>query len=281
MQITWSVFPEFHRHLDPQALAALVQEIGADTVQIVVRDGYWVRPETLAGDCERFVKAMRKEGIEVPFASTTYMPDQLVADPTPLRVLADNGVRGFQLGYFEVPHDVRGEMRRARSDLQRLVPVLEKHRIRAIYPLHHATLVSSPSGAYGLVDGLPPESIAIQLDPGSQTFEGHEHYERSMRLLGRYVGWCAINDTALRHDPAGASGADKGWRREWAPVYEGVVRWDEFFGALGAIDFHGVVQLVPRYDADQPDQQRAKMKREIEYLKRVADQAERERVKRL
>jgi len=196
-------------------------------------------------------------------------------------VFADNGIRGFRLGYFEVGHDVRGEMRRARSDLQRLVPLCEKYRVRALYQLHHATLIASPSAAYMLVDGLPPESVAIELDPGNQTFEGHENYERSVRLLGRYVGWCAIKDTVLRHDASRADQPDKGWRREWAPVYAGVIRWDEFFDALGAIDFHGVVTLTPNYDPDRPAEQRVKMKREVEYLKQRFGHAERERVKKL
>jgi sugar phosphate isomerase/epimerase len=280
MQITWSIFPKFQKELDPHGLAGFVQEVGLDTTNLVVRDGYWVTPGNLAADTEKFVKAMRREGIEIRFATTSYTPDQLIKDPTPLKVFADNGIRGFRMGYFDVKPDVRGEIRRARSDLQRLVPLCQQHKVRAIYQLHHGTLFPSPSAAYLAFEGLPTEAIAIELDPGNQSFEGFENYERSTRLLGESVAWAAAKDSVVTRDEKRADLPDKGWRRTWAPAYEGTVRWDEFFDALAAIDFHGVVKLMPFYDQNNPAEQRKKLKREVEYLKQEAERAERDRVKK-
>lgn len=166
---------------------------------------------------------------------------------------------------------MRGDLKRTRGQFEALATLCEKHAVRAIYQLHHKTLLASPSAIFPLIDGLPSDAIATELDPGNQSHEGHEDYLRSARLLGEYVGWCACKDSIVRQDPSAANRPDKGWKREWAPAYEGVVRWDEVFAALAAIDFHGVIKLMPHYGTDDPAKQQEKLKREVAYLKKMSD----------
>jgi sugar phosphate isomerase/epimerase len=267
MQVTWSVFPKFHKHLDPHGLAAFVHDIGVDTTNLVVRDGYWVEPKNLAADTAKFTQAMKREGIELRYATTDYTPAQLIKDPTPLQVFHDNGIRAFRMGHVKATADVRGDLKRTRGEFEHLAKLCEKHGVRAIYQLHHETLLPSPSSVFPILDGLPSEAVAMELDPGNQSFEGYEDYERSARLLGKYLGWCACKDSVIRQDPKGIDRPDKGWKRKWTPVYEGVVRWDELFAGLAAIDFKGVIKLMPHYDPKDPDTQQKKLKMEVAYLK--------------
>src|SRR5688572_15897634 len=175
MKITYSIFPKFFKHLDVHALAGLVRELGLDTTNMVVRDGYWCQRATLARDVPAFVKAMEAEGLKIHFATAGFSPADVVARPELAQLLGDNGVREFRLDYFKPTGDVPGDFRRARADLERMLPVLERANVRAVYQLHHGTLVSSPSAAYHLVSGLPHERIGVEPDPGNQTFEGHEN----------------------------------------------------------------------------------------------------------
>ena len=99
MQVTWSVFPKFHKHLDARGLAEFVRDIGVDTTNMVVRDGYWVTPGKLASETPKFLNAMKAEGLELHYATTGYTPAQLVKDPTPLQV---------RPGAAEVAGDVAG-----------------------------------------------------------------------------------------------------------------------------------------------------------------------------
>ena len=272
MKLTWSVFPKFHNHLDPRGLAAFVRDVGLDTTNLVVRDGYWATPKTLASDVPKFVGAMRSEGIEISFATTSYTPAALVKDPTPLAIFHDNGIRAFRLGYFGRGDDadVRGALKRARGEMEQLAALCDKHDVRGVYQLHHNQLVSSPSAVFPLVDGLPTEAIGVELDPGNQSFEGFEAYGKSARLLGKYLAWCSCKDSRVTRDEANAAKPDKGWKREWTPVYEGVVRWDEVFAALKAIEFDGVIKLMPHYDTSDPAGQQKKLKREVAYLRQIA-----------
>jgi sugar phosphate isomerase/epimerase len=270
MKLTWSVFPKFHKHLEPPRLAAFVRDVGLDTTNLVVREGYWATPKTLAADVPKFVGAMKGQGIEISLATTSYTPAELIKDPTPLQVFHDNGIRAFRLGYFPMTDDVRGALKRARGEMEELASLCDKHDVRGVYQLHHNQLVSSPSAAWPLVDGLPVDAIGVELDPGNQSFEGFEAYGKSARLLGKYLAWCSCKDSRVTRDQANAAKPDKGWKREWTPVYEGVVRWDEVFVALRRIEFDGVIKLMPFYDTGDRDAQEKKLKREVAYLKQIA-----------
>ena len=269
MQVTWSIFPKFQQQLDPRGLAAFVRDVGLDTTNLVVREGYWVEPKNLATDTARFVEAMKREGVEIQYATTSYTPAELLKDPTPLQVFHDHGIRAFRIGHVESATDVRSALKRTRGEFEQLARLCEKHAVRAIYQLHHKTLLPSASTVFPMLDGLASEAIAMELDPGNQSFEGYEGYARSAHLLGDYLAWCACKDSVIRQDPKGGDRPDKGWKRDWAPAYEGVIRWDELFAALAAINFRGVIKLMPFYDAKDPAEQQKKLKKEVAYLKKA------------
>ncbi len=267
---TLSLFPKFFRHLSPPQLAGLVRMVGLDTTNAIVRTGYWVSPEGLAAELPAFLRALRAEGLRVTFASTGYPASGLVADPTPLAVMAANGITEFRLGYFDgAPADPRSALKQARSELERLAPVCERHGIRAVCQLHHGTLVPSASAAWHLVQGLPARWIGIELDPGNQGFEGFENWERSARLLGGHLAAAGIKDTRVFRDAAAAGAGDKGWRREFAPIDEGVTCWHDFIRALAAVGFEGPLVFMPFYHSAEPELLTAVLAREVAWLRRV------------
>jgi sugar phosphate isomerase/epimerase len=141
--------------------------------------------------------------------------------------------------------------------------------VRAIYQLHHDRLITSPSAAYALVESLPAKHIGVELDPGNQSFDGFENHVRSANLMGEYLAAVSVKDTRVWRDPSDADSPSKGWHRDWAPIYEGVVRWDEVARAMREVKFDQTIVMMPHYDADAPDDQRKKLKREVEYFKRV------------
>jgi sugar phosphate isomerase/epimerase len=274
MKITFSIFPKFYRHLDVAGLAALVREVGLDATNMVIRDGYWVTMDDLAAGTGAFVKGMREEGIEVRFATAGFPFDEMIADPAPLHVLAEHGIREFRPGYFRRPEDgdVRGALDRARASFEKLAPLCERAGIRCVYQIHHKTLVSSPSGVWPLVCGLPAEAIGVMIDPGNQAFEGMEDWDRSVRLLGEHLVAVGVKDVALARGED-RSGPRKGWRREWVPADEGVTDWHALVRALGAVDFTGTFVWMPFYDENDPDEMTGKLKREVAYLRRVVSES--------
>ena len=275
MQITFTLFPKFYKHLGVEQLAELVREVGLDTTNLVVREGYWVDPHRLAADVPRFVRAMADAGVKVTFATAGFSPDQLVFDPTPLKVFADSGITEFRMGYFRIEKsDVRTSYVVARHKLATMVDLCAEAKVRAIYQVHHGTLVPGASAAFGLINGLDAEWIGVMLDPGNQNFEGYERPELSVGLLGEYLRAVGVKDTAIQRDPSRAGEEAKGWKRTWATLDEGETNWHALARALRAADFRGHFVWMPFYDELDPAAMTAKLQRDVAYLRKVLAEVE-------
>lgn len=273
MNIRWSVFPKFYKNLSPPALAALVREVGLDTTNVVIRDGYWVSAANLRTELPAFVKAMQAEGLTVRFATAGFEADDMLKDPAPVHLLAQNGITDFRMGYFRVrENDVRGSLDAARRTMEKIAGLCEKAGIRCVYQVHHGTLITNASSAYPLVKDLSPQFVGIELDPGNQTHEGWENPNRSALLLDDYLVAMGIKDTLLRRDPAKAGEPNKGWSRVWRPLDEGVTNWHEVVRALNAVNFHGTFVFMPFYHEKDPRAMTDGLKREVAYLRNVVAQ---------
>jgi sugar phosphate isomerase/epimerase len=278
LNITFSLFPKFYKHLDVGGLAELVKAVGCDTTNLVIRDGYWVTPGGLATEAASFVEAMRAAGLEVTFATAGFGFEDIIADDTPLKVLADCGITAFRSGYFRKAEgdDVRDALSKARSTLEKVAGICREAGVKCVYQVHHRTLVPGASGVWPLVRDLDPQAVGVMLDPGNQVHEGMEDWGRSCRLLGEYVSAAGIKDAAVRRDEAKAGEPHKGWWREWVPCDEGVTDWYAFVRALKAVDFEGTFVFMPFYDSGSPDAMTEKLTREVAYVKGVVEAVESE-----
>ena len=273
MQITWSLFPKAYPHFGAAELAALVQEVGLDTTNVVIRAGYPVQPASLAADLPPFVKSLRAAGLPVHFATTGLSAAEIIANPDLIALLGDNGLTEFRLDHFRLTGpDVRGALRQARLQLETLAPLCERAGTRAVYQVHQNTLISSASAVWPLVAGLPAQWIGVELDPGNQTFEGYEAWNYAVPLLGEYLIVAAIKDTGLTQNSAFLEETNKGWRREWRPIDEGVVNWREFARALAQNEFQGTFVFMPFYHADEPEKVTKILKREVAYLRGIINE---------
>lgn len=277
MNPIFSIFPKFYTHLTAAGLAELVHQVGLDTTNVVIRDRYWVSPRRLSRDLPAFRKAMEKAGLKVTFATAGFTPDEIVFSPAPLAVLADNGITQFRMGYFRIDGgDVRQSYVVARGKLETMLYFCAEAKVRAVYQLHHGTLVPSGSAAFGLVNGLDSQSVGVELDPGNQVFEGHERPELSVGLLGEYLRAVGVKDAACCRDPQRGAEPGKGWKIQWTTLDEGVTDWYDLVRALHRAGFDGHFVFMPFYDEGNPDEMTRKLKRDVAYLRKVVADVEAE-----
>ena len=272
MEIIYNLFPKFYKHLGLGELVNLLMEAGMDGVNIIIREGYWVTPGGFRKELPEFVKAVRKEGLFAKYANIDHSIEELVEDPTLLNVLADNGVEEFRLLHFRLKKgdaDVRGGLSKARKQIEEIVPLCEKYNLRAIYQLHHYTLVPSASAAWNLVKGLPEKFIGVKIDPGNQYQEGYESWPYCTGLLGGYIRAVGVKDISFFRDVSQAETPSKGWRTRIAPLYEGITNWENLVAALNASGFRGTFVFMPFYSTDDHGKMTAIFKREAGYLKDI------------
>lgn len=275
MNLTWSLFPKNYAHLSPKDLATLVRECGLDTVNVVIGDGYVLQIETVFKEFPAYVGALRAQGLDPKFASTKLTAEEVAAQPDLLKLLADNGIRQFRLGWLNRRgYLVRSRMKKARESLERLVPHLEAADVQAVYHLRNETLLASPTAAYHLIRGLPPYAVGIEIDPGNQSIEGFESWDYTCAMLAEYIVAVGVKDTALHRDAGRAGESDKGWTRTWAPADEGVTNWHALFVELSRIAFSGTAIVKPLYSPDDEATRTKTMAREVAYLRAIAESIE-------
>jgi sugar phosphate isomerase/epimerase len=267
--ITFSIFPKFLAHLSVEELARAVRDVGLDTTNLVVRDGFWVSRSNFDEDLPNFMRAARAAGLDVRFATAGFSADEIIADPSLVARLADHGIREFRIDYFRAGPEPRGDFDRARSKMHQLAEICRNHHIRAVYQVHHRMLIASAWSAWDLVRDLPADHVGIELDPGNQSFEGFEAWEKSVRLLGDHFVAAGIKDSRIWRDESHAHDSDKGWRREWCPITEGVTNWRDFAAACNAVNFKGTFVFMPFYDPQDPEAQLAKLRDEVAYLRQM------------
>jgi sugar phosphate isomerase/epimerase len=204
-------------------------------------------------------------------------PHDIVQQPQILETFAECGIRDFRLNHFHAgERDVKSALHETRRDLETLAPLCQQLGVRAVNQLHHHSLIPSASAAFSLVDGLPPEAISVELDPGNQAFEGFEDWKRSVEMLGPYLSAVGTKDTMLVRDMSRAGDDDKGWRRGWAPLSEGVTNWKTLLRALQATDFSGTFVFMAFYHENDEAQRTRVLKEEVAYLREAIAAVENE-----
>jgi sugar phosphate isomerase/epimerase len=273
MSIVFSVFPKFYRDLDLNQLAEMVREVGLDTTNLVVREGYWCEPATLERDVTRFVSVMAKHGLKSHFATTGFTPDALAKDSTPLQILSAHGIREFRMSYFgQAVDDARGAYDRARKELEQVANLCAKHDIRGVYQVHHGTLIPNASAAYHVINQLPAKFIGIELDPGNQIFEGSEDPAKSVSLLDEYLVAFGIKDARPVFNPDERHLPHKGWGREFCSLEEGQINWHDVIRPLARRKWSGTFVFMPFYHEHDRTLMTTTLKNEVAYLRGVVKQ---------
>ncbi|CAG7651739.1 hypothetical protein PAESOLCIP111_06379 [Paenibacillus solanacearum] len=247
MQAIYSLFPKLFQGESLEMLADRLHETGIGSVDLLIRDGYWVTPPGLRQEAPNYVRYMQQQRIEVPFATTSYMPEMLLNDPGPLEVMADLGIRSFRLGYFQYDASVplNSQLKDARVQMEKLAELCSKHRVKAIYQVHHGRthLIQHSMSALSIVHDLPPEHVGIMLDPGNQFHDGRENSGKAVALLGRYLAAIGVKDVAVIQDTSKRHLPNKGWSTVWAPCQEGLINWHEISESLQVSDDPVIVNL--------------------------------------
>jgi sugar phosphate isomerase/epimerase len=153
--------------------------------------------------------------------------------------------------------------------MEQVAAVCRNIGIKAVYQVHHGMLVASATAAYHITRDLPDDAVGVMLDPGNQAFEGFEEWCRSVPLLGSRLCAIGVKDVAVTRDPSERESSSKGWKRDWAPIDEGITDWHSLFRALHRIDFDGTLVWMPFIEPEDHAANARIIKREVAYLRGI------------
>ena len=266
MKITCSLFPKFFQSLNSKQLADLVSEFALDSINAVVRDGYWIEQSNLAASCKQFCTDMRAHGVDVYFATAAGLnPFDLVKDPEPLQILHDNGIKQVRIGYFkrDSAKNIQAYIGEIKKCVDALADISAKIGIRCISQLHHGTVLTNPSLAWHVCADSNPAGFGIMVDTGNQCHEGMDNWPQSLALLGAHLAAIGIKNARPTFSEDGRC------RRQWVALDQGEVYFPDFAQACKDVQFSGPFIHMPFYHQDDESKLRAQLQVDIHYLRDV------------
>lgn len=235
----------FSKPLDERSdaeLARIVQEAGADGVDLSVRGNGHVKPERVAEDLPRAVEAIRARGLAVPMI-TTALTSAAAPAPAILSAAARLKIPYFKLGYWmwKPSDEIDRRLAEVHADLAGLVALAKQHGIVAGYHNHSGNYVGEALwDTRELLRGLDPRWVGYYFDPCHATIEGGlDGWEISERIALSQLKMVAVKD--FYWEKRGGR-----WDVHWCPLGEGMVDWDKVFRALAG--FSGPISIHVEYE---------------------------------
>lgn len=112
--------------------------------------------------------------------------------------------------------------------------------VKVVVELHHGTVVSSPSAALRLLDGLDPAHIGVLHDVGNMLAEGNEDVLSGLQMLGPYLAHVHVKNGQWSPGPPRGDGT-RSWSFDWTPMAEGQADLPALFAALRSVGYDGWV----------------------------------------
>lgn len=241
-----AVFSKHLQFLQGEELAKGVAELGFDAVDLTVRKSGHVEPATVARDLPPLVDIIRKHGLEVSMITTDVADTETPFTEDVLKAASTLGIRHYRFGAFKWANTgaLDAQIEAFKPRLAKLAALNQRYGMCAIYHTHSGVGLVGASiwDLHEIMRDLEPKFIGINYDIGHATIEGgYGGWIASLRIAGRHLRGIAVKDFVWAKDAKGA------WKEKWCPIGEGMVKLDQFFGLVQAMDFSGPVQIHYEY----------------------------------
>ena len=244
-----AIFSKHLQFLQGEELARGAAEIGFDGIDLTVRKGGHVSPERVRQDLPALVATIRRHGLEAPMITTDIADAETPYAEDILRVTADLGIRNYRWAGFKYAADrpYAEQLDGLKPRIAKLAALNARYQACAMYHTHSGAGLVGASiwDLYLLLRDFDPQAVGVNYDVGHAVIEGGAGgWIHSFRILGPYLRGIAVKDFVWSKD-------DKGWRTQWKPLGDGMVRFQQFFGMVAASAFSGPLQLHFEYPLEE------------------------------
>jgi len=235
-----AIFSKHLQFLEGEALARAATEIGYDGIDITVRKGGHVPPETVRQDLPKLVKTIRAQGLEAPMITTDIEDADTPFAEDMVAAAAGVGIPNYRFGGFKYTDEPYPRQLAAfRPRLAKLAALNRKYKACAMYHTHSGTGVVGASiwDLHILMQDIDPAEVGVNFDVAHATVEGGlGGWINSLRITGAHLRGIAVKDFIWAKNAKGV------WEPQWCPLGEGMVRVAEFLRLVKAGGFHGPIQ---------------------------------------
>jgi len=227
-------------------------ELGYDGIDLCVRPGHPVHSDNVTQALPEAVKIWRNQGIDCPMATAPV----ILVDPKSSEIenyyiaCAKAEIPRLKIGFwkYQEGEDYWQVLEAARSDLEEIVKLGEKHGIQTCYQIHSGPcLGSNCAGLMHLIKGFDPQLVGAYPDFGHIALDG-EDTAMGLAMIQDYLSVVGIKDAYYLPQPEGQTPR---YRPCFTKLGEGCVDWHRCLKLLCKMGFDGPLSVHTEYKFDE------------------------------
>jgi sugar phosphate isomerase/epimerase len=241
--VLFSVFTKPWQKQPLTEVCALVHDMGFDAVELTVRPGYQVTPETIAKGLPEAVKIFADNGVRI----TSLAVD---AEERTIAAAAENNVRLIRENARSTKDGYRVAEDRVLKAYDALVPHLDKYKVTLGVQNHSGPyLANNASGLRWLLQKFDPKHVGAVLDFGHCSVQG-ENSENAIDIIWPQLAMVNFKNAIWRATTAPEAEYQK-WTVNWVAGNKGLADWPLAMKILKKRGYKGVMTLTAEYTDKQ------------------------------
>lgn len=240
------LFSKHLQFLDYKNMAKVAANLGYDGLDLTVRPGGHVEPESVEQDLPRAIEAMANAGLLSILMTTRVTNGSDEVNKRVLNTAADQGIQFYRMGYYDFEEDKswRENLDKHREDMEGLAALNKEHGLHGAYQNHAGNHVGALiTDIVYLLEGLDPKWSGCQYDIRHATVEGGKSWPRGVEWLKDHMSTIVIKDFIWAKHPKTGKYAVMN-----TPLGEGMVDFVGYFKLLRELNIHPTVSLHAEYD---------------------------------
>lgn len=247
----FTIFTKPWPELPLPELARFVKDMGFDGVELPVRPGFQVTPETMARGLPEAARILADYGLKIgSVAGPATCCGAGSQDEATIAACGNSGVPilricvgiDMNIGYFATE-------KRLREQYDALVPVLDKHKVTLGIQNHCGNCVGSAIGIMHLIEKYDPRHIGAVLDLAHCGLDGEPD------AMGIDIVWSHLVLVNLKsaywRRVSGPEAQEAKWDTYWTDGRHGLTSWPTVAKELIRRGYKGDICLPAEYTATQ------------------------------
>ena len=241
-KVSFSLFTKMWKDKSIQELGEFVSGLGFDGIELPVRPGYPVEPDTIATTLPAAVRQLEATNVNITS----------IAGPTDEATIAACGNAGVPI--IRTCPDIGDEgylasIERHRREFDALVPVLEKHGVAIGIQNHCDDWICNAMGVKHFIDRYDRRQVCAIPCAGHTALDGESPHMAIDIIWSHLVQFKLKNAYWERGN--GTEAEDVEWRPHWTTGRQGLASWPRFVNELDKRGFDGVVCLDAEYSDEE------------------------------
>lgn len=237
--MTLSLFTKPWPALSLDQLALLVREPGLGAIELPVRPGFQVEPETAAVDLPRAVNSLTALGVRVPSIASS--PERGIIDGCAMA-----GVPLIRVMARILPGErYTTAEARLRAEYAALEPILHDAGVKVGVQNHCGSYVPNALGLRTLLADLDPDCFTAVWDAAHEALVGMPP-EFALDVLADRLGMVNLKN-ALWERSGEPDAQAAHWQPYWCAGRVGLADWRRVIAELRRIKYSGVICLTAEY----------------------------------